>query len=165
MQSVLASMPMHRRLDHRYHPLARFQCIVQHCQIPRLKDVQRQPRARQKQRARQGKDRYDFEDNLIQAIIIRLLTPKGELSRLGHPDYGSRLHEMVGSTNTENTRNLVKLRIIESLNQEPRIESIEEVIVEPSIQRRSSIDVYIRVKPINQADSINFGPLNLDLES
>ena len=105
------------------------------------------------------------KDNLIQAIIIRLLTPKGELSRLGHPDYGSRLHEMVGSTNTENTRNLVKLRIIESLNQEPRIESIEEVIVEPSIQRRSSIDVYIRVKPINQADSINFGPLNLDLES
>ena len=31
-------------------------------------------------------------DNLAQAVVMRLLTPRGELTPLGHPDYGSRLH-------------------------------------------------------------------------
>src|SRR5918995_1791759 len=57
----------------------------------------------------------DGRENLGQAIIMRLLTPRGELSELAHPDYGSRLHELIGRQNTETTRNLVKLFILESL--------------------------------------------------
>src|SRR5262245_57940135 len=53
--------------------------------------------------------------NLAQAIVIRLLTPRGELEPLGHPEYGSRLHELVGRENTPTTRNLVKLFILEAL--------------------------------------------------
>ncbi|MGV2388060.1 MAG UNVERIFIED_CONTAM: hypothetical protein LVR29_06225 [Microcystis novacekii LVE1205-3] len=30
------------------------------------------------------------QTNLRQAILNRLLTRKGELAKLGHPDYGSR---------------------------------------------------------------------------
>ena len=45
-------------------------------------------------------------DNLGQAVILRLLTPKGELAPLAHPEYGSRLHELVGRQNTATTRNL-----------------------------------------------------------
>ena len=51
-------------------------------------------------------------DNLAQAIIMRLLTPRGELAALGHPQYGSRLHELVGEVNTETKRNLVRLYIL-----------------------------------------------------
>src|SRR5438105_4002108 len=57
-------------------------------------------------------------DNLGQAAIIRLLTPRGELAALGHPDYGSRLHELLGRPNAETTRNLLKLYILESLQKE-----------------------------------------------
>lgn len=70
-------------------------------------------------------------ENLGQAVLLRLLTPRGELSELAHPEYGSRLHELVGRPNTPTTRNLMKLFILESLKQEPRIEEVKKVSVEP----------------------------------
>jgi phage baseplate assembly protein W len=101
--------------------------------------------------------------NLGQAVIIRLLTPRGELSALGHPRYGSRLHEIVGRTNTENTRDLARLFILESLKEEARIDSIEEVLIEESPGRRSTIDVHIRVIPIGATDSLTIGPIVLEI--
>src|SRR2546423_14555116 len=44
--------------------------------------------------ARTGADRlidmntYEGVDNLVQALLLRFLTPVGELATLGHPDYG-----------------------------------------------------------------------------
>lgn len=70
-------------------------------------------------------------ENLGQAVMLRLLTPRGELAELAHPEYGSRLHELVGRPNTPTTRNLMKLFILESLKQEPRIEEVKKVSVEP----------------------------------
>lgn len=102
-------------------------------------------------------------DNLGQAVLLRLLTPRGELTELAHPDYGSRLHELVGRGNTETTRNLVKLFILESLQQEPRIAKVEEVTVTPSPGRRDRVDVSIRVKPIAATTSITIGPFTLEL--
>lgn len=102
-------------------------------------------------------------DNLAQAIRLRLLTPQGELKKLGHPLYGSRLHEIIGRVNTENTRNLARLRILESLKQEPRIDDILQVIVTASVARKSSIDVLIEVMPIGETSSISIGPLVIDL--
>lgn len=102
-------------------------------------------------------------DNLGQAVLLRLLTPRGELAELAHPDYGSRLHELVGRVNTETTRNLVKLFILESLQQEPRIAKLEEVTVTPSPGRRDRVDVSIRVKPIAATASVTIGPFTLEL--
>jgi len=102
-------------------------------------------------------------DNLGQAVVIRLLTPRGELSALGHPRFGSRLHEIIGRTNTENTRDLARLFILESLQQEARIASIEDVLITPSPGRRSSIDVQIRVLPIGTTESLNIGPIVLEI--
>ena len=48
-------------------------------------------------------------ENLQQALLVRFLTQVGELEPLGHPSYGSRLHELVGQLNTETTRNRAKL--------------------------------------------------------
>lgn len=52
------------------------------------------------------------KQNLAQAVIIRLLTPLGELSPLGHPEFGSRLHEVIGRQNTETQRHLARLYIL-----------------------------------------------------
>lgn len=62
--------------------------------------------------------------NGVQAVIHRIKTVKGELDDLGHPEYGSRHHELIGQPNTENNRNLVKLYIIQALGYETRIEKI-----------------------------------------
>lgn len=104
----------------------------------------------------------DGRDNLAQAVIIRLLTPRGELSALGHPEFGSRLHELIGRVNTETTRNLVKLHILESLEREPRIsETAVEVTESPG--RRASVDVRLDVTPIESTDTVSIGPLTLEL--
>jgi phage baseplate assembly protein W len=63
-------------------------------------------------------------DNAVQAIIHRIKTARGELGDLGHPEYGSRHHELIGEPNSERNRNLVKLYILQALALEPRIEKI-----------------------------------------
>src|SRR5437773_12505550 len=51
--------------------------------------------------------------NLVQALILRLMTERGELEPLGQPDYGSRHHRLIGEPNTEANRSLIKLYVLE----------------------------------------------------
>ena len=78
---------------------------------------------------RRGKKETDLVtaaggDNITQAVIHRLKTSYGELAPLGHPDYGSRHHQLIGEPNTEHNRRLVKLYILQALSKETRIEKI-----------------------------------------
>ncbi|HWP47390.1 MAG TPA: GPW/gp25 family protein [Candidatus Limnocylindrales bacterium] len=86
--------------------------------------------------------------NLIQSLILRLKTERGELAGLGHPNYGSRHHELIGEPNTEGNRNLIKLYVLECLKQEPRLEAIQRIDVRPSQGRenRDKVDIYITVQ-------------------
>ena len=43
-------------------------------------------------------------DNLKQALLLRFLTPVGEMTVLGHPNYGSRLVGVLGSPIRSNNR-------------------------------------------------------------
>lgn len=90
-------------------------------------------------------------DNLAQAIINRLHTRLGELAELGHPDYGSRLHELVGEPNNARTRAFAELYVRESLNQEPRIQEVTAVVFEPSVRHnttRHRLAMRVSVLPI-----------------
>jgi phage baseplate assembly protein W len=102
-------------------------------------------------------------DNLGQAIFLRLLTERGELTALGHPDYGSRLPELVGRENTANTRNLVKLFILEALAQEPRIARVLKVEVEPAPGTRDRVNVRLAVQPAGPTAVLDLGPFSLEL--
>ena len=73
---------------------------------------------------RRGLEAINGVDNAVQAIIHRIKTQLGELSDLGHPEYGSRHHELIGQPNTVHNRNLVKLYILQALAREPRIEEV-----------------------------------------
>jgi len=101
--------------------------------------------------------------NLQQAIEIRLLTPKGELAPLGHADYGSRLPELIGRQNTETTRNLAKLYVIEALKQERRIQKVVAVDVSPAPGERQLIRMFLQVLPIAAQTVIDLGPFTIDL--
>lgn len=92
-------------------------------------------------------DTWAGVDNLTQALLLRLLTWRGELAPLGHPSYGSRLHELIGELNTETTRNRAKLYVLEALADEPRVRRVVSVRVTPSRRTREEIDIDLRVEP------------------
>lgn len=102
-------------------------------------------------------------ENLGQAVIIRLLTPQGELGPLGHPEYGSRLHEVIGVPSVETTWNLIKLYILESLRGETRIDKIDQLTVEPVAGTRGLVRVRLRVTPVGQSQAMTIGPLTLEI--
>ena len=98
-------------------------------------------------------------DNLGQAIVMRLLTVRGALTPLGHPEYGSRLVELVGRTNNETTRNLARLYTIEAIAQERRAATLLDLAVRPAPGQPDTIQISFSVIPVNDTD-----PLALTLE-
>jgi phage baseplate assembly protein W len=115
------------------------------------------------------------KENLAQALILRILTPRGELAALAHPDYGSRVHELIGSKNTATQRNLLKLYILEAVKAEPRVEKVVELKIEPVTRQRpdpktglrpapgSTVDVLLRVKPAGATGVVTIGPFTIEL--
>lgn len=97
-------------------------------------------------------------ENLGQAIVMRLLTPRGELAELGHPEYGSRLHELLGSPNTEARRRLAKLFVLDALARDPRVEEVVDVTVEPHRDQRDRVDIAIAVRPLGSVETLVVGP-------
>ena len=85
-----------------------------------------------------------------QLFVNRLKTHKGELAPLGHPEYGSRHHELIGQPNVARTRALVKLHVLECLSHEPRITRVRRCDVVASFRPdevRIEIDVEIAGEP------------------
>jgi phage baseplate assembly protein W len=98
-------------------------------------------------------------DNLGQAIVMRLLTVRGSLGALGHPDYGSRLMELIGRVNNDTTRNLARLYTIEAIAQERRVTSLLDLAVTPVPGQPNTIAISFSVIPVDDLD-----PLALTLE-
>lgn len=73
------------------------------------------------ERSRDGIAVVAGRENLAQALILRLLTPRGALADLGHAGYGSRLHELIGRHRDEASRALCKAFVLEAIAQEPRV--------------------------------------------
>ena len=96
------------------------------------------------------------EDNLKQALLLRFLTRMGELEPLGHPDYGSRLFELLGRPNTQTNRNRAKLFTLQALMLEPRVEAVKSVQVRTHPANRNRIDIDIALTPIDSDTVLNF---------
>jgi phage baseplate assembly protein W len=103
-------------------------------------------------------------DNLAQAVVNRLLTRKGELTSLGHPDYGSRLYELIGEPNNIRLQGLAEIYIRESLQAETRIEDIRSIAfaLPDRKQGRSELRIMIHIKPVGDAAEFSIVlPINL----
>lgn len=94
-------------------------------------------------------------DNLIQALLLRFLTPAGELTALGHPDYGSRLHELIGELNTETNRNRAKLFVLQSLEAEPRVKKVLSAQVTQNRREPAQMDIDVTLLAIDSDTPIN----------
>lgn len=91
-----------------------------------------------------------------QALVNRLKTRLGELAPLGHPDYGSRHHELVGEPNVERTRNLIKLYVLQALRREPRIEKVLSAVVAADRDPpRETVRIVLSLRLIGQQVPLN----------
>lgn len=94
-------------------------------------------------------------DNLVQALLLRFLTPTGELAVLGHPDYGSRLHELIGELNTETNHNRAKLYVLQALAAEPRVKKVLSVKVTQNLRDRTRMDIEVTLLAIDSDSPLN----------
>lgn len=92
-------------------------------------------------------------NNLAQALILRLLTRVGELAPLGHPDYGSRLTDLIGGLNNDTNRNLARLYTIEAIAQEPRCKLIDLSVI-PVDGQPGTLRIGFSVLPIDDDDPL-----------
>jgi phage gp46-like protein len=100
----------------------------------------------------------DGRKNLSQAIVNRFYTRRGELTKLGHPEYGSRLYLLMGEPNNIRTRQLAELYIRECLAQESRIAEIKEISFEPPSRNLEKINVLLAtiiLKPVGESSDFN----------
>jgi phage baseplate assembly protein W len=99
-------------------------------------------------------------ENLAQALILRLLTPRGSLAELGHAAYGSRLHELIGQNKTSALRNLCRAHVLEAVIQEPRVEDTATTLeFDVAAETASSFVLTLGVRPREGGD-----PVDLALE-
>lgn len=88
-------------------------------------------------------------ENLQQALLLRFLTPRGELAALGHRTYGSSLHTLIGERNDETTRNRARLFALEALQEEPRVAEVLELRVTGRRQDPTRIDVSATLRAVD----------------
>ena len=79
------------------------------------------------------------------------------------PEYGSRVHELIGQENNTARRNLLKLFILEALKLEPRIARVAELKATPSPGTRSTVDVLLKVQPVGASELVVIGPFAIEL--
>jgi phage baseplate assembly protein W len=93
-------------------------------------------------------------ENLQQALLLRFLTRQGDLTVLGHPDYGSRLYTLIGELNNPTNRNRAKLFVLEALAAEPRIARV--ISVDVTAGARDRIDIAVSLLTIANDTPLNF---------
>jgi phage baseplate assembly protein W len=60
-------------------------------------------------------------ENIAQALTLRLLVRRGELAPLGWPNYGSRLHELIGEPNNRRTHTILMAHARTAVEQDARV--------------------------------------------
>jgi phage baseplate assembly protein W len=92
----------------------------------------------------------------VQFLVDRLKTQQGELTALGHPEYGSRHYELIGQPNNQRTQNLIKVYVLQALAQEPRIATVVSAnVYATSSPPRDTVQIDLTVQLIGQPNPLN----------
>lgn len=96
-----------------------------------------------------GRDLDTIEglDDLVQALRLRLLVARGELTALGHPRYGNRVHELVGEPLSRTNLELLRRHVRRALLDDPRVAGLERLELRPVDAEPGAIDVHVVVVP------------------
>ncbi len=98
----------------------------------------------------------DFEtcgglDNLGQALTLRLLVHRGELTGLGHPRYGSRVHELIGEPLDRPNLGLLRRYVRKVLREDPRVDTLTSVRVQPHPAVPGAVEIFAEVVAVSGA--------------
>lgn len=85
-------------------------------------------------------------DNLAQALTLRLLVQRGELTGLAHPRFGSRVHELIGQTLDRPNLDLLRRHVRRALLDDPRVDAIESLTVEPIAAYPGAVQITATVR-------------------
>ncbi len=94
-------------------------------------------------------------DNIVQALSLRLLVRKGELALLGVPDYGSRLHELIGEPNNQRTRVIAMGHARAAVEQDPRVKEVENVEARVLPGERDVVRIDMQIELIRETTPLN----------
>jgi phage gp46-like protein len=89
-------------------------------------------------------------DNIVQALSLRLRVRKGELAPLGWPDYGSRLHELIGEPDLARTRLKAQVFARDAVGADPRVKQVVAVDVVAIPGERSLLRLAMSVLLIDE---------------
>jgi len=83
-------------------------------------------------------------DNIVMQLRHRLMTTRGELAAVGHPDYGSYLPMIIGKVGTPLWHERAKLEAEITILQDPRVDRVENLrLVAQDTAMFIDADVYL----------------------
>lgn len=94
-------------------------------------------------------------ENIIQALIMRLSVRHGELALLGWPNYGSRLHELIGEANNRRTHLRLMAYARAAIEQDPRVQEVKEVRTLVIPGERDVVEIRMDILLINEQTPLN----------
>jgi phage baseplate assembly protein W len=94
-------------------------------------------------------------ENIEQALALRLLVRKGELARLGFPDYGSRLHELIGAPNNQRTHVILMGHARAAIEQDPRVREVVSVRTQVPPGDRGAVRIDMEIALIETNTPLN----------
>lgn len=113
---------------------------------------------------RQDLDLAQGSENIIQALPLRLLVRQGELTRLGYPSYGSRLHELIGEPNNARTHLKLMAYARSAIEQDPRVKKLQDIRTEVIPGERDTVRLLMEIELIDLPEPVQF-LFNFNLQS
>lgn len=93
--------------------------------------------------------------NIIQALTLRLRVRKGELAPLGWPDYGSRLHELIGEPNVPRTHLKLQAFARQAIEADPRVLKVDSVRTVNLPGERDTVRLMLDIQLIDAPTPLN----------
>jgi phage baseplate assembly protein W len=94
-------------------------------------------------------------DNIVQALTLRLLVRRGELALLGWPNYGSRLHELIGEPNNRRTHTILMAHARAAVEQDPRVVQVTSLRAYVLPGERDVARLEMEIQLINENNPLN----------
>jgi phage baseplate assembly protein W len=100
-------------------------------------------------------------ENIVQALTLRLRVRRGDLAPLGWPAYGSRLHELIGEPNINRVHVRLMAYARSAIEEDPRVAEVMEVSASPS--GRDTVRLTMDIRLIEEPNPLNL-VFEFDLE-
>jgi len=94
-------------------------------------------------------------DSISQALTLRLKVRRGELALLGWPNYGSRLHELIGEPNNTRTRAIVMAHARAAILEDPRVVDITRLEARMPPGERDTVRLDMDIQLIEEQNPLN----------